>query len=322
MEVIRSFTNDGNIYPSLFNLINTIKDNDKILHYKEHCLMHPGAMYNKSIQRIFSALNDLLDYMPNQSKIEKIGNTDELFKKTKEVIESIITFREDTFQIMKCLYHKNEVTKKEQFADKWLEIVNEADIKEYKGNIKFINNLNFINNKVKHENGRFTFFRFRAMGYFSAFGFFLDAVDNNGIKMPNERVHLKFKGLYTGYSYNYLVPLVLSFVYFISDYACLTIKKIIKDKYNELINVERIENRSTEVINLIDKIHQFTSKILLLDEYKRDFPQINFDNIELRFKYPADNNFMKEFIKYGNKYETAIILSGDGYTTQTKLPYM
>lgn len=322
MKLVRSFVNDGNIYPSLFNLLTAIKENDKILHHSEHMQMHPIAIYNKSMTRIFTSINDLIDYMQNQHETKKYSNSNELFVKTKEVIESIIAFKDDTFQIMKCLYPKSAFNgkKEERFADRWLETVNKNIIEDFKNNIRFLDNINKINNKIKHNNGRLSFFQIKAMNYFNVMGFFLDAVDEKGTKIPDENVHPKFKGMHTGYSYNYLIPLVFTYTYFLSEYACLSINAIIKDTYGEVVAINRIEDESTSIINIINKINKFTTKIVFPDEYKRDFPEVMIVNDELIIKYPTDDVYMRKFLKY-NSHIINLITGGDGFTKAYQLPY-
>ncbi len=323
MDLMRSFEVDGNIKPSLFNLLNTIKDNNKFLHHSEHLQMHPIPVFNKSILRITTSINSLIDYIPYQKYSTKTSYGNDLFIKTKEIIESVIAFKDDTFQIMKCLYSKDAFRgKKEQkFADRWLESINEPVIKEYKTNLNFLYNLNYINNTIKHNNGRLTFFHIKAMNYYNIIGFFLEGVDEKGVKKPDENIHFKYKGMQTGYSYNYLIPLALVYTYLVSHYACIAINKILQDTYGESIVVDRIEDQSEDFIKLIKAINKFTTNILLPDEYKRNFPYIWCDDSSLKLEYPASDVYMKNFLKYSSNYKETLITNGDGYTNQYQLPY-
>lgn len=272
--------------------------------------------------RLLNSINDLIDFMPNQFETSKYRHSNELFIKTKEIIESVIAFKDDTFQIMKCLYPRNVFQGKREpiFADKWVESINKVIIEDYKRGIKFLDNLNYINNKIKHNNGRLSFFHIKAMNCFNIIGFFLNGVDDKGIKQPDEYVHPKFKGMNTGYSYNYLIPLSLAYAYLVSDYASKAILKIINDFHGEKVIISSFYDNSDNIISLIGKINRFITKILLPDEYKRDFPEIQLDNTKLKIIYPADNTFLKKFIKY-ESFKAELIQSGDGFTTQFKIPY-
>jgi hypothetical protein len=71
----------------------------------------------------------------------------------EELLESIMSFVDSGYQIMKCLYHKSRVQEKIILSDQWLIKDDSIIFREYKNLIKLYREKTAeMVNKSKHEN--------------------------------------------------------------------------------------------------------------------------------------------------------------------------
>lgn len=157
----RTKEENGNILPSIYNLINSIPEEQ--IFNQEYLLRHPRVIVNRTLKRVYTSFENILSLIIRIEKdtllIEnfKDYNFDSLSKAIMELMESINSFIEDCQHIFKSTTPPSYTISKinENFVSKWLKKAKHPtqkiffdSIKEYKEEIAY-----FINN-YKHEHGR------------------------------------------------------------------------------------------------------------------------------------------------------------------------
>jgi len=321
MKVIRNVQKDGNICTPLFTTLTLIKDKNEILFFNEHRLRHPLGICSVSEDRFFMSLRDLSKYLNENKELKIVEGDNTLFIKTKEVIESIVAYLDDMYLIFKCFYPSKLVLKEITFASRWL---SEAGCKESENFKKTINGFLepyiVTDNVIKHNHGRIGILRATENLHDYASGFFVEGVEN-GVIIPNEKIHPKFMGKSTAFSYNRFILDAFSNLYLISYYADRTLKRILKEEYNFILDGSPINIDSSKTTEAVDYINQTLTSILFEDEYKK-CSQVELVDGILTIRTPADKSFIKSKFKGTSIISMRMIISSDGITRSWRLPYM
>lgn len=159
--MIRTFEKDGNILPSIINLVNSIPEEQ--IFSQQYLLRHPKIIVNKSFKRVFSAFDNLLilkvqieDYH-KKSKDFTNYNFEPLSKSILELIESLNSFIEDCQHIFKATTPFTQDTQKinKNFVSDWLKKAKHPTQKDFFDSIKhYKEEISYYINNYKHEHGR------------------------------------------------------------------------------------------------------------------------------------------------------------------------
>lgn len=317
MEIFIKKNKDGKYDTELFNLLKSLPK--EYTFNKEHGLREPLAFYHISTSRLVNAAKNLINTLePQAGKI-----SDDRMKKIQldheELLESIMSFVDSGYQIMKCLYPKSRVQEKIILSDQWLIKADSMIFREYKSLIRpYREKTAEIVNKVKHENAICCLIQGRT-AYGTVLGYYLQSVDENGAIIPNKKVHKDFNGIHTGISYNKDILDQILNIFIICNHMTKTIKKILKKEHNIDIEIHDFEENDKNMAELLE-LTKIVKKLFLSNEYnKDDFPQIDFLNEDIRIKKPAYSGYMKKLFE-PKEYEMSVIFTFYGERT-IALPY-
>lgn len=107
------FKKRGNFETDLYNILNSISD-DNLFNF-EHKLSKPSTIYKKAKERVIEACEDFF------VELNTISNKDldkvewrKIDKAHAELLDSIIAFTDDGFNILKCFYSKSDEVREEK----------------------------------------------------------------------------------------------------------------------------------------------------------------------------------------------------------------
>lgn len=245
MDLFIDYEKNGSYDTELYNLLANIPEDFKFYN-GEHKLDTPLSIYHISIERVLKAFEDILE---NLNKYYNNSINDKCWSiidaNHKELLDSIMSFIDDGYHIMKCLYSKSSVNENERFADKWLEKIDSGIINNYKNKIKpYRKKLALMDNKIKHNHARYYHVectqRHSRLISTRSVGYYIGGLDEKGAALPDEDIHSLFNGMSTAISYNKDIPELLANIYYISHYTASTINKIIYKEYNKIkINIQK-----------------------------------------------------------------------------------
>ena len=321
MKVTRSIKDDGNIMSPLYAMLTSLHNQNLPFHSTEHNLRHPLAICSISEARFWAAILDLINTIGNQNDIVKICGSKELFNATKEVIGSLAAYIDDIYLIFKTAYPKSAVEKEISFANRWLEKAGCTEGKDFANVIVFAEPITLADNCIKHNHGRIGTLNLKTPIYGNALGFYIESVSDDGVITPNEKIHPKYKGKATAFSYNRFISEALSDFYFISHYASRSLQRILDKRYPEYRIEQSVVIESQTPIKVLSAYEGMLTKVLFDDEYEK-CPQIEFDGDRLFIKNPADQAYIKRKFKKCLQGKIQLSFSGDGVTKSWQLPYM
>lgn len=273
-----------------------------------------------SWERFNDSYSKLTDYLGNQKDLEKYQKGTELFIRTKEVIESLSSFIDDTFQIMKCYIPARAVTKSITFSDRWLEKAYPKITQDYKNAISFADPIVVANNVIKHDHGRLCQLNVNAHLLGNAYGFYIQNVDSTGAIVPCVEVHPLYRGRRTAYSYNRFLIEVLAYYYLIASQAEKALIRVVKEQSGYDYERGNMAIDSETYINTISKMNATLTNILFEDEYSI-CPQVEWNGQVLTVRDVADKTFLRRFKNYDGAQIHAVF-TGDGFSKTWGLPYM
>lgn len=156
--ISRSINKDGNIFPSMFNLVDSLPI--KTIHNERYGYRTPTLIASRSITRIFEAFTKVykehdytLGYYRQYGKIEDYKIVSELEKSIVELLESIASYVDDCNTLFKITSPLHGPKDKDVVV--WLKKTNHPYRNEFFHSIKeYHDNLKKIVNDLKHQNGK------------------------------------------------------------------------------------------------------------------------------------------------------------------------
>ena len=224
---------------------------------------------------------------------------------------------------MKCFYQRSRVTKKIDFADKWLRNVDKFLIDEYKEKIKpYRNKIAFINNKVKHNHARYEYIVAKSyLGKFSygyTLGYYIAGVDENGGVMSDRDIHPLYRGQDTGSTYIFDLRSFINSFYYIAECMCNTIEAIMKKENFKEVKIEKISSDNSNRLQKIIKDIKSIKEIYFINEYD-NITEINFSEDFVKLKKPCSEEYYRNLVKPTSyEYQMSTQLQ---YGTTAKLLY-
>ncbi len=318
MQIVRNITTNGNTNTELLNILNSIPESH--LFHKEHPLRHPLAIYSISTQRVFNAFNKVIE------SLEKSKDHNEITERHQELIESLNSYIDDGYHLMKCLFPKNSVNKNIIFADKWLKSINisvKKIIDDYQSKLSpYRDRIAKINNKVKHNHARYCTIEVSTL-HGKIKGYYIEGVNLNEVIIPDNEIHPSMKdGTYTAISYNMDLKRLLVYFYIISDLISKTIYKLYSFQNNTNLIIKLTPDSSSVLNGICEKI-ALLPDLFFPDEYVKDIPLIiirhNGKEIELREN--AHTKFINKLRRY-TKCKVSTGITFDGISQKWALPYL
>ncbi|WP_346888162.1 hypothetical protein [Clostridium sp. UBA1056] len=294
MELLLDINTKGNFDTELYNILSNIPNN--ILFNFEHELRRPITIYQRARERVFKAFEDLLKVVQIKSiSFESIdwGKIDEAHQ---ELLDSIMSFTDDGYNIIKCFYPKSRGKKEEKSAVEWLKKVEPKLMKECNDNVySYRKRIGLIDNKIKHEHGRYQHLQF-SFSYYQVYGYYIDSVDKDGVFQPNEKIHPKFNGKRTAISYNKDIRELLINVYLIADQFATAIKKIVYKEHNiQLSSFLCSVDDNDRILELFKNINGL-QEAFFLDEYV-ELPQFIISENKTVLRKPAYKSYINKLLK-------------------------
>lgn len=313
MEIIRGTENSGNYNTELYNILVSLPHG--ILFHSEHSLREPLGIYNVSLNRVLRAFENILIELKEQNNFEKIDLAH------KELLESLMAYIDDGYQIMKCFYPKALVNGNIIFADQWLKKVDKQLIVEYKNNIEpFRNKIALIVNKTKHNHARYCHVEGSTL-LGKVLGYYIEGIIGGGVICPDTEIHPMFNGEHTAISYNKDIRDNIANLYIISHLMANTIRKIVLKNHGVTLNETLITYEHDEKITTIFKDISLLRLLFFPDEYNGELTQIIIKDKEIRIKKPANNSYRNRLTRPKN-WKMKTTMSGDGVTRSWALPYL
>lgn len=323
-KINRIIEKHGNFDTDLYNFLKLIPDN--ILFYKEHNLRHPLAIYHLSSSRVFEAFKKTYNEFKNlnayyNQSFRNTKNIEKLSKNLTELLNSLMSFIDDGYHLMKCLYPIKLVRKKIIYADKWLEQVDKKIIDDYKKKISiYKDKLSIIVNKIKHQHARIRFIEFKTKKG-NILGYFIEGVGANGIICPDPEIHQKFLNMDTAFSFNRELKYHLCYFYFIAKNIKDTLEDIIIKnglRTFKLIKAKETFNINKNILEICCKISSLPN-LFFFDEYNKGIPEIkiNSKRNNLEFIFPSQIYIDETF----ENFKITLLTKSNGVSKTYQLPY-
>ncbi|EGT3617435.1 hypothetical protein FHH43_14595 [Clostridium perfringens] len=298
MDIKIDYNNKENYDTHLNDILINVNEN-LFKYHNEHRLAAPISIYNKAIEKIVEAYEDLLEYSNFKFDLDDEIKWKKTNKKHKDLLEAVIGYIDVIYDIMKCFFPKNTVKKHIEFSDKWMMQADKKNTLEFKKKIKEYRTLMAnINNKVKHANGEYAIIncspRYRRNISRRCMGYYILGRDESGAIEPDYKIHPLWKNKHIGISYNKDLRDIIANIYFISYYAAKAIKDIVKDKYKSEIDIINHESKfGDRLYKVIKKVNELDS-VFFPNEYGKNMPEICIYDKVIEFHKPCRKNYFKK----------------------------
>lgn len=310
-------TTDKDLNPNLQKYLPQI--DDSFLFHKNYNIKHPSPLYNISISKLDESLETFLKILLkyNAQDFDKVSKEDErkILKTYKEFLYSCREHLDDCFSIIKIFIKppKKERVRRDQCL--WLKLNAKTETLQFFNNIteykKYLDN---SVNELKHNNGVMG-----GLGFYSSntpgkcLGYFIANVVNEEY-IPVEKIHSKFKNMYTGFSFRRDLNYNLFNIYQLSEEIILFLKE---NCGLDLASIKTDVKSAPEKKEGIFKKIMEIPKIHFPDEYTKPIPSTVLGEEGLQLEYPS-----KLSIKPNNLDKGVLIYPGDGYTKKFKMLYL
>jgi len=315
MKIIRSKIIHGNFDTDLFSILENIPDN--ILYHSEHTLRHPKAIYYLASTRLYESFEECLNLLQNY---DNSNNQRTFFLAYKEVLDSLMSFIDDTYNILKCFYPASSVRKNIIFAHKWVEQADKKTYNDYNSRItNYREKLAPIVNKIKHEHGRFRSIEFvTSIG--NIYGYFIEGVESDGTVYPDKSIHKPYKGFPTAISFNRDLKFHIINFFDVAHQLKVVISKFISKKHNiTLPNATHNGSKDTQILQICSMIANLPN-LFFYDEYDKQIPEVKiYSDQELEFIY-GNNKIIQPYVNAKISVETTIT-DGTSKYFKFRVPY-
>lgn len=309
---------DINFHPKLIQELDLI--DDSLLYYKDHGLKHPAGILNVGIREVEDALNDFFVLYKNFTIEDLTADKDNgkitgLLKAYKTFLYSLKEYFDDCINIVKTLVPIKPNHKPTVIQYSWLEINEPALVEQFYKNIKeYKQYLDHIVNELKHNNAILSSIIFfnKRLGIMSP-GYYVSNVKDDKYQAV-ERVHNKFYGAETGFSFGRDIRYNIYNVYFLAE-EIGNILRTLNVKYSE---------RKPELIKANETKYKLYSDIMELsraffpDEYSKPIPSVAIlKDDTLKLEYPS-----RLSLKHPRLLDEMVTtMSPDGKTAIFAMPY-
>lgn len=189
------------------------------LYYKLHTpvLEHPADVLRKALINSYKALKKL-------SEINK-ENYEECKDCIKDVFNEVDSFYDITFEILKSFFDPNGRSINKNNKD-WLKENKIICVDNYTSNVDtFSRFVSQINNLTKHNTWNFEPFTFSYNELPAIPSFFFGTIIHDNAIGPNQDIHKKWKGLQTGFSYDFIIRKLIGHIFLYQEKLFICIKK-------------------------------------------------------------------------------------------------
>jgi len=290
------------------------------LFYNDHGLKHPAALYNTSLHKIESDLADFLIVYEslsienfNPAKQNENGEKlAEVMGRYRMFLYSLREHLDDCFHVVKTLIAPDARIRDDRNQFNWLKNNPTGDkVKNFLQSVSSYKAfLDKIVNELKHNNGVISWICFidpEKQDFI--LGYYVANVRNDKYA-PVEKIHAKFEGQDTAFSFGRDVRFNLFHLFLISEELVALIKQLrIVDP--ALPTVEPAESRR----NLFEKVCRLP-KYVFPDEQVKDIVSTELINGSLELEYPSSSGLP-------TRRHRMVVLSwnGDGITRTFGLLY-
>lgn len=295
-----------------------LKSTDESLFFHDaHKLKHPLAIYNIALRKVEDSLSDFVEvydaFTLSDLKESKKEMHIKLMKSYKNFLYSLREYLDDCISIIKTFIKPEPGFKEDRNQYLWLQknapkLVGSffEGIKEYK---KYLNN---IINELKHNNGILNPIGFYddASGEF-LIGYFVANV-SNGIYEPVEKIHERFSGLRTAFSFARDIRYNVCNIFFIAKQVVDVLRKL---NFPEPSVPDRFEAVPKEGV-----LYQWVSslpRMFFPDEYLKEVPSVAIvKDGSLKLESASALSIKKNSLP-----QLICFHSGDGHTKAFGMPY-
>lgn len=320
MRIHRSKLRDGNILPPVLNFLDTLPD--EILYYLDHQLRPPKGIFNLSFDRAIKGFEDILKWLDRHEKPLflpdgqlLLNDVEHLMDCQRELLLAMAAWLDDSYQIMKVFYPKNEKSPTTKYVKEWLKKVKHPTVKQFSGEIKAYNeSLSPISNKIKHETGRLRYFvmydKVRILH-----GFYLEGAGNDGSLGPHPEVHPDN----TAISFNYSLKYHFSHLYLISRHLKTALNRAIRLEHKIELKPGVLDIENARLDEVASKISSLPN-LFFGDEKFKNHSLVRYSKDELGsdlvVEYPSQIRIVRDVPKIA-----MIQTQGDGVSKSFRVPY-
>ncbi|MDF1999478.1 hypothetical protein [Peribacillus frigoritolerans] len=306
-------------FKGVFNSANTREDfSDKKKGINEDIKKLQGklpSLENEEKQFVEKRIEELKGQLKQISQ-QQATEDKKTLDSVKELLDSLMSFIDDTYHILKCFFPANSVTKDIRFADKWMEKVEKRLIIDYKNKLKeYRDILAPIVNKIKHNHARLNRISLKTeLGQIE--GYYVEGVDSKGSLGPDREIHKQFRNQETAFSLNRDLKFHLVNFYFICHHLKVLINRIIKDKHNLQIDTNNVTFKNSEENFDIIKMVNALPNLFFPDEINKSQPEILIKENEVEVIFPSKTSLLLY-----TDIEINFVATGDGVSKSFRLPY-
>ena len=309
---------DTDLLPNLQKYLPLIPE-ERLFH-KAYGLKHPSAIYNTSFGKIEEAVRDFFHFYDSVvAQGFETREKDELPSMMKSYRHLLYALREhldDSLHIAKAFIAPpaNERPERNQYL--WLQF-NAGNLVEdfYSEIADYKKYLDLSVNELKHNNavfGGITFFETDSNATHCS-GYFIANV-NDDCYEPVEKIHARFHGTHTGFSFRRDLAYNIYNVYAVAEHLSMLLTEKLGLDLSTLSPkvVEAPQNRR----DLFQKVMDMP-RIHLPDEYLKQVPSVSLTNDgKLKLEYPS------QLTIHPNRLRRIVLRhTGDGHTRTFRMLY-
>lgn len=293
-------------------------DSEKSYH-KAHGLKHPSSTYNISFGKLESALSDFFvsyEVLLKEGFENRSGNAmTEVLKDYRTLLYTLREYLDDCFHVVKSFVSPPAQEKQDRNQYNWLNKNAPNVVEDFFQNISdYKKYLDLSVNELKHNNGILgsnSFYSKLSPEY--CVGYFIANVVDECYE-PVEKIHPRFHGMYTGFSFRRDLTYNIYNVYAVAE----EISKLLQEKL--AIDIASLKPQTTEAPEKRRKIFRKLMdmpRIHFPDEYVKPVPSLSItqDN-RLKLEYPSQLTIKANKLEHG-----VLTHSTDGHTGKYRLLY-
>ncbi|RXS93754.1 hypothetical protein ESZ00_17040 [Silvibacterium dinghuense] len=189
--IVRDRSTDGTLAPPAVNYLDNIPED--VLFYREHCQLHPSAIYNRSLEKIARAFCSVTkEYFLETDNLRRDKDAaldvSQLLDYQVHFLRTMQEYLDELWLILKTLIDPKLASKSSEFTEQYVLDNKLPGAKSFQEAIRDYKSTLRIANKLKHQQ---CFLRVVAawFGRDVHLGYCLEEPDTNGILGPSPEVH-------------------------------------------------------------------------------------------------------------------------------------
>lgn len=306
---------NNHLYPEILSYLDKIPDN--FLFHNNYSLRHPYSNLQFSLTKIFDNLEILLRELKEFNiNAASLGHKipDSIIFTTKDLLIDLNSFSDDCFLIIMTL--TPPTNEKFRTITEWISKTKTRSALEFRSETTVqadywkeqINALKHSNTKLKYITGY--------IGEIVIPGYYIEGADKIGAIGPIEKIHPKFRGKTTAYSYNFHIKKNILYIYYIMNKLQKHLLRHFKEIYKHKLTKSKEYNMKTDKIKTVISQASNLPNIFFPDESAKKTTDIYIDDSKFTLNYPGTSKY------FGYKsMQFSMLLLVEKYNNGFYLPY-